>query len=412
MKRSKKENKKNSNNKTKIIKIIVLILSIILIGELIYMGALSYKQDKNNTYYTFINGLVSTDKGFVGVGNSDFKHGKSHKKQEYSKALLNVYNEDFRVKKEIMLDTGYSSYYNDIISVDDGFIAVGAIEMTKYHNENNGSEGLIVKYDKNYKQVFRKNFKILGNTEFTKVKALSDGNFIVVGKSLYEKDVIGNHNTGGAIVVKFDKNAKEISRANYKGPYKGIFTDILVDTDGYAVVGSINDSVGVLMKYDENLKEKWHYHYSYTDTLGFTSVDKIDNNYILTGTKLDSKNKLDYYKASLVIVNNDGKKVKEVTYKGSNFTVFNDLLIDKDNITVVGVTGIKGKNTVTDGIIVTYNKNYEVTKEEKLSYSNNESYNKIYNFNNKKYLLGYTNSKIKGIKSNGKDYFPVIKELN
>ena len=412
MKKGKKENKKNSNNKIKIIKIIVLILSIILVGELIYMGALSYKQDKNNIYYTFINGLVSTDKGFVGVGNSDFKHGKSHNKQDYSKALLNVYNKDFRVKKEIMLDLGNNSYYNDIVSVDDGFIAVGAIEMNNYHTENNGSEGLIVKYDKNYKQVFRKNFKILGNTEFTKIKVLSNGDFIVVGKSNYEKDVLGNHNTGGAIVVKFDKNAKEISRANYKGPYKAIFTDILVDTDGYAVVGSINDSVGVLMKYDENLKEKWHYHYSYTDKLGFTSINKIDDNYILTGTKLDNKNKLDYYKASLVIVNNKGKKVKEVTYKGSNFTVFNDLLIDKDNIVVVGVTGIKGENTVTDGIVVTYNKNYEVIKDEKLSYSNSESYNKIYSFNNKKYLLGYTNSKIKGIKSNGKDYFPVIKELN
>ena len=87
-------------------------------------------------------------------------------------------------------------------------------------------------------------------------------------------------------------------------------------------------------------------------------------------------------------------------------------MIDKDNITVVGVTGIKGKNIATDGVVVTYNKNYEVIKDEKFSYSNNESYNKIYNINNKKYLLGYTNSKIKGIKSNGKDYFPVIKELN
>lgn len=408
-----KRSKKNINKKIKIIKIIVLILSIILVGELIYMGALSYKQNKNNTYYTFINGLVSTDKGFVGVGNSDFKYGKSHKKQFYSKALLNVYNKDFKVKKEIMLDLGNNSYYNDIVSVDDGFIAVGAIEMNDNHTENGASEGLIVKYDKNYKQVFRKNFKILGNTEFTKVKALSDGSFVVVGKSIYEKDVIGNHTTGGAIVVKFDKDGKEITRANYKGPFKGIFTDILVDTDGYAVVGSINDSTAVLIKYDENLKEKWHYHYSYTDTLGFTSINKIDDNYILTGTKLDSKDKLDYYKASLVIVNNNGKKIKEITYKSSNFTVFNDLLIDKDNnITVVGVTGIKGKNTVTDGIIVTYNKDYEVTKEEKLSYSNNESYNKIYNFNNKKYILGYTNSKIKGIKSNGKDYFPIIKELN
>jgi hypothetical protein len=408
-----KRSKKNINKKIKIIKIIVLILSIILVGELIYMGALSYKQNKNNTYYTFINGLVSTDKGFVGVGNSDFKYGKSHKKQSYSKALLNVYNKDFKVKKEIMLDLGNNSYYNDIVSVDDGFIAVGAIEMNDNHTENGASEGLIIKYDKNYKQVFRKNFKILGNTEFTKVKALSDGSFVVVGKSIYEKDVIGNHTTGGAIVVKFDKDGKEISRANYKGPFKGIFTDILVDTDGYAVVGSINDSTAVLIKYDENLKEKWHYHYSYTDTLGFTSINKIDDNYILTGTKLDNKDKLDYYKASLVIVNNNGKKVKEITYKASNFTVFNDLLIDKDNnITVVGVTGIKGENTVTDGIIVTYNKDYEVTKEEKLSYSNNESYNKIYNLNNKKYILGYTNSKIKGIKSNGKDYFPIIKELN
>ena len=274
--------KKNSNklNKNKLIKIIVLVLSIVLVFELIYMGALSYRNDKSNTYYTFINGLISNGDGFIGVGNSDFKHSKGYKKQDYSKALLNVYDSDFKVSKEVMLGLGYNSFYNDVVKVDDGFIAVGAIEMTEYHNENNGREGLIVKYDKDYNLVYRKNFKILGNTEFTKVKSLSDGSFICVGKSVYENDVIGNHDTGGAIIVKFDKDGNELSRANYKGPYDGIFTDLLIEDDSYIVVGSISDTVGVIIKYDANLKEKWHYHYYYTDSLGFTSINKLDDNYI------------------------------------------------------------------------------------------------------------------------------------
>ena len=134
--------------------------------------------------------------------------------------------------------------------------------------------------------------------------------------------------------------------------------------------------------------------------------------FILTGSKLDAKDKTDYYKASLVVVDKNGKKVNEVTYKEDNITRFNNLLVDKDKITVVGVTGRKVDNQViSDGLVVSYDKNLKVLDSEKFSYSNNDSYNNIYSFKNGKYLLGFTNSKVHGIKSNGKDYFPVIMEL-
>ena len=113
-----------------------------------------------------------------------------------------------------------------------------------------------------------------------------------------------------------------------------------------------------------------------------------------------------------MVIDKNGKKVNEVTYKEDNITRFNNLLVDKDKITVVGVTGRKVDNQViSDGLVVSYDKNLKVLDSEKFSYSNNDSYNNIYSFKNGKYLLGFTNSKVRGIKSNGKDYFPVIMEL-
>ena len=403
--------KKNVNKRSKIVKIAIFVLLFILIGELIYMGAIKYKRDNNSVYYTFINSIIY-DSSYIGVGNSDFRYGKSNGLQNYSKALVNVYNDSFKVNKEVMLSEGYGSFYNDIAKYDNGYIAVGAIEMTKEHNENKAGEGLIVKYDRDFNQVSRKNFKILNDTEFTKVRVLSDGSYIVIGTSVYESGRIGNHTTGGAIIVKFDKNDKEVFRANYTGPQAGIFTDILVLNDGYVVCGSIYNRTGVVVKYSLDGKKLWNYHYSYTDSVGFTSINKFGDNFILTGSKLDAKDKTDYYKASLVVVDKNGKKVNEVTYKEDNITRFNNLLVDKDKITVVGVTGRKVDNQViSDGLVVSYDKNLKVLDSEKFSFSNNDSYNNIYSFKNGKYLLGFTNSKVRGMKSNGKDYFPVIMEL-
>ena len=73
----------------------------------------------------------------------------------------------------------------------------------------------------------------------------------------------------------------------------------------------------------------------------------ISNNYDVVATSDDANNLItlcEKYNPDIVLTdictkNNsngiiNGKKIKEVTYKGDNFTVFNDLLIDFFNIPV------------------------------------------------------------------------------
>ena len=159
-----------SKKQKKIFKIIIISLAVFLIGELIFFGIRYYNNRKENTFYSIVSGAIITEKGYIGAGLSDYRYSDFNEYDGgYQKPTIFV-NENNKVINEISLDLGYNGFYNDIVETKDGYIAVGGIEMTKDQNKNMESEGIIVKYDKKFKLVWRENFNILGQTEFTKVK--------------------------------------------------------------------------------------------------------------------------------------------------------------------------------------------------------------------------------------------------
>ena len=403
-----------SNKQKKVFRTIIISLIILLVVEVIYFGIRIYHIRKVSTFYDVVNSaIIKDDSNYIGAGFSDYRYSKFNKYDKgYEKATI-VKVKDNKVVKEIGLLKGYNARYNDIIETDDGYIAVGKIEMTKEQNKEKMSEGLIVKYDKNFKVLWRQNLSILEKTELNKVK-LDGSDIVVVGSSIYSDGYIGNHTTGGAILLKYDKNGKEKLRVNYGGPYTGAFNDLIVEKDSYVAAGLGKSNSGIVIKYDKNGKKLSTGSFGYTDKTGINAIAKMGNNYVAATTKVVNPKKLTNYSAALVLFSDKLDIVDSAKYNNQNINYFNDIKVDKDNnIYACGYTGnVKDKTVLSDAIIVKYDKDLYEKQSDVLKGNKNDFYSHIYLNDNNIYALGYSNSKLKEYKVNGYDYSKVLKKYN
>ena len=400
-----------SNKQKKIFKTIIIALAIILIGEIIYFGIRYYNGRKNSTYYSVINNaIVENEKNYVGAGFSDYKQSKYNDYEDgLNKATIFNYK-DGKITKEVGFKKGYNSYFNDIIKVKDGYLAVGSIEMTKKQKEDGLSEGLLIKYDKNFNFKWRKNIRGIGKTELLKIKQDGD-DFVIVGTSVYGEGCMGNHTTGGGILIKINENGEEIMRVNNGGPFYGRFNDVLIENNSYVVVGLGKANSGIIIKYTKDGEKVWTGSYGYTDKNGINSITKLGNKYITATTKLVNP-KEPNMSAALVVFNKNGKKVDDVKYNSQSINYFGDVETLNDSIIAVGYTGKGTTKIKTDAIIVKYDKDLYEEETNTLKGDNNEYYNNIYIKDNKIITLGYSNSKSKEYKINGYDYLPITKTYN
>ena len=403
-----------SEKQKKIFKIIVIALAVILVAEIIYFGFRYYKIRKENTYYTVVNSLILTDDGYTGAGLSDYRYSDFNEFDGgYQKATIFV-NKDDEVKKEVTVDLGYNSFFNDIVKTSDGYVAVGAIEMTKEQAKEKTNEGLIIKYDKNFKEVWRKNVNEIGKTELFKVKLDKDENIIIAGTSIYGSGYMGNHQTGGGMLFKYDKDGKELFRVNNGGPYQGRFNDVIVEDDGYVVAGLGKANSGIIIKYNTKGKKVWSSSYGYTDEKGIMAIDKLGNKYIAATTKVVSKDDLSNYQAALVMFDKNGKKIDDAKYNNNKVNGFVDVEVIDDMIIACGYTGKKVNNQLkSDAVVVKYDKDLYEEKSDIIKGENNDFYSAINVKDDDIYLLGYSNSKLEEFDNlNGYDYFPIIKEYD
>ena len=400
-----------SNKQKKIFKTIIIVLAIILIGEIIYFGIRYYNGRKNSTYYSVINNaIVENEKNYVGAGFSDYKQSKYNDYEDgLNKATIFNYK-DGKITKEVGFKKGYNSYFNDIIKVKDGYLAVGSIEMTKKQKEDGLSEGLLIKYDKNFNFKWRKNIRGIGKTELLKIKQDGD-DFVIVGTSVYGEGYMGNHTTGGGILIKINENGEELMRVNNGGPFYGRFNDVLIENNSYVVVGLGKANSGIIIKYTKAGEKVWTGSYGYTDKNGINSITKLGNKYITATTKLVNP-KEPNMSAALVVFNKNGKKVDDVKYNSQSINYFGDVETLNDSIIAVGYTGKGTTKIKTDAIIVKYDKDLYEEETNTLKGDNNEYYNNIYIKDNKIIALGYSNSKSKEYKINGYDYLPITKTYN
>ena len=354
----KKNRKKRINtDQKKIVKwlrvIIVLCIAIIVI-ELGYIGLTYYNRSQSIIYSDTLNSFDEVSSGYIVVGNSDFKNSEFNSYQEeYNKAKFAKYNDDFEVEFESAYTKGFGSYFSDVIEYKDGYIAVGGAQYDEQQVEDNATDGLIVLYDKNGKQVDTKSVQIVGDTTFNKVLLVDDG-FIVVGQSILQNMVIGNNPDGGALMIKYDFDLNEEWRVNYGGSKSGNFNDAIIDGNYIYLVGKDATRYGLIAKYTLDGEKVYTKTYEYTDTVGFSSIVKVGDELFVAGSKtinIDAEDEDKVTEGLIVKYDSDGNVLDEVTLSRNNAARFNKIISDGDDLIVVGHTYKKDEEKSTD----TYN---------------------------------------------------------
>ena len=413
MKKNKKELKVEQKKLVKWLRVIIVLCIAIIVIEACYIGLSYYNRTKSIVYTDTLNSFKEIDDGYLVVGNSDFKNSEFNSyEKDYNKAKFAKYNSDFEVEFESAYTKGYSSYFSDVIEYNDGFIAVGGAQYDEQQVEDNATDGLIVLYDKNGKQVDTKSVQIAGDTTFNKVLLVDDG-FIVVGQSILQNMVIGNDPDGGALIIKYDFDLKEQWRANYGGSKSAIFNDAVIDGDYLYLVGKDATRYGMIAKYTLDGEQVFVKSYEYTDTVGFSSIVKVGDEFFVAGSKtinIDAKDEDKVTEGLILKYDSDGNVLDEVTFSRNNAARFNKIVNDGDDLIVVGHTYKKDEEKSTDtynyldyrGIIVKYNTDLEKKANNKENGSGVDYFSDVI-VTDDGYLVGGASSS-KELGSNNKDY--------
>ena len=413
MKKNKKELKVEQKRLVKWLRVIIVLCIAIIVIEAGYIGISYYNRTKSIVYTDTLNSFKEIDDGYLVVGNSDFKNSEFNSYQKnYNKAKFSKYNSDFEVEFESAYTKGYSSYFSDVIEYKDGYIAVGGAQYDEQQVSDNATDGLIVLYDKNGKQVDTKSVQIAGDTTFNKVLLVDDG-FIVVGQSILQNMVIGNDPDGGALIIKYDFDLKEQWRANYGGSKSAIFNDAVIDGDYLYLVGKDATRYGMIAKYTLDGEQVFVKSYEYTDTVGFSSVVKVGDEFFVAGSKtinIDAKDEDKVTEGLVLKYNSDGEVLDEVTFSRNNAARFNKIVNDGDDLIVVGHTYKKDEEKSTDtynyldyrGIIVKFNTDLEKKANNKENGSGVDYFSDVI-VTDDGYLVGGVSSS-KELGSNNKDY--------
>ena len=426
----------------KVVKIFLIICLSIVIIELISMYIIHLKRDNENVFIDTLNSINLYDNYYIASGSSNFKysHYNSMKTYEYKdldnslkkvykeQAKLVKYDEELNVVFESTFDSSYDSCFNDAIVYDNYIYAVGNYVYDESQINLKTKDGLLAKYDLDGKIIWSKNYQVLGDTKFKKVIAVEDG-IIVVGQSIYENMEIGNHPTGGGIIVKYDFDGNILWINNFGGNKSGIFNDIIKLDDGYICVGKDALNYGMIVKFSLNGERIWTKNYENTDQIGMNSVKLKDNKLYIAGSFNSSKEKdsegksLYQYDAAIFVYDLDGNLLDIYSIGGNDLDRFNSVITLDKSIIAIGYTMSKDikinnlnyNDKMSEGMIVEFSYDGKIINKEVYSGQKNETLNDIIlsspskenliNKTNNYIVVGYTNSKRGIFNGNNKDYF-------
>lgn len=436
---SKKTNSSKNNSKLKkqtiiipkkwVIGIVVLCVTIIL-AETVYFIYHKIDIEHNTIYYDSLNSVSIDNMDIVLVGSSNFRYSKYYGYTNgLEKAKLIKYNSNGEILFEKMYDKGINTTFSSVISVSDGYVVVGSGEFSEQEQQDGGREALIIKYSKDGNIIWEKYYQVVTNTRFNKVIETVDG-YIAIGQSIYANMEMGNHTTGGGIIVKYDKDGNEIWHNNHGGMKSGNFNDVVEVNGNFYVVGKDATDSANLVKFNNYGEYQWHKNYSYTDEIGFTGIAYLDQSLYVVGAKKilpegtgDEDNRdTTNTDALLVKYDLDGNIIFEKSFGGSNYERYNSILTYRNDLYIVGHTtstdaGLKinTDGELMTGILVRYDSNGNILKKESLGGSNNDNLTDIVTDGVSLYISAYSNSKdgnITTAKNNGKDYFGKMIKLD
>ena len=413
--------------KKKIKGIVFVCLAIIFI-ELIIMLVVKISRERKLDRINIVNDLVKVDDGYIAVGVSDFHDSesisevlyeytdeKTGKKQDIiaTQSRIAKYDNNMKLVWENTYPNKYDSTFYSVVKTSDGYIAVGSLVKEYKQIDLNTRTALIVKYDLNGKKLWDYTYEVLSDTEFYKI--INDGdNFVVVGQSIYENFEMGTHITGGGIIVRYDKDGKELAHNNYGGNKSGLFNDVIKVDDGYIVCGKDAANYGIVVKFnkDFNRDEKdlkliskkvaWQRTYANTDNYGFKSMIIHDNKIYAVGA-INTSNEKDAednpifkYVAGFVVYDINGKYVNKVLMGEDVYNEFNSVIEIDNKLYLSTLLDLdKAKETkIQKSALIQYDiEKNEFTDTYKFPGNKNFVVNKLINIDNKIMYIGSSNNK-------------------
>ena len=217
-----------------------------------------------------------------------------------------------------------------------------------------------------------------------------DKGYVAVGSNnnnekYYEKAKITKYN---------DKKEKVFGKLYNKG-YNGVFFDVILDQDENLIaVGSFESSekdhlegrrIGLIVKYDKDGNLLYENTFKVLDNTKFTSVEVMDDSYIVTGQSIYSDMKVGFSSDGGAFVMKYDKELKliwKINYGDSKSSSYNDVAIYKNNIYVVGVT----ENNI--GIISKYNDKGKLLDTSKYKYTDDLGFTGIVCYDKHFYVTG------------------------
>ena len=428
-------------NKLKLLKRVIIACSIIVIVEVALMVGIKVSREKKINRIDMICHVEKIENGYLGVGMSDFHNSKYVKEKYYdyegsriiqTLAKIVRYDDNFNVIWESSLNTDFDATFYDAIETNDGYVAVGSKIKNRDGIKDNVREAIIVKYNKEGKVVWNKTYEVLSDTEFYRIIDDGDGNFVVVGQSIYENMEMGYHIIGGGIIVRYDKDGTMLAHNNYGGNHSGSFNDIIKVDDGYIVCGKDAINYGIIVKFkkdfdrdekDTNLITKkimWQRTYSNTDEKGFTSMAQYNDKLYIAGAinvsnEKDEKGQTKFkYDAGIVVYNINGKYIGKYTLGEDVHHRINDIVVNDNKLSVLINLDVDSysKGGIQNAMIMHYQLTDDITKIgnnfiSKKTYQSEHNYilNELKYIGNKMMVVGSTDDNC-GIY--GCDYKPVI----
>jgi len=415
---------------TKIILISLCVCIVIIVVEGLLV--LSHKRQLENSqvFYERYTGVSVDSTSAVISGTTDIKETMFDTNiKDNSRGIITKYDNKGNIEFQNTYEKGIATAFNSVITVEDGYIVVGSGIFSEEEKNNEGQEAIIIKYSKDGEIVWEKYYHVLTNTIFNKVIEVSDG-YIAVGQSIYANLEVGNHTTGGAIIVKYDFNGNEVWHNNHGGTKSGNFNDVVEVNGSLYAVGKDGTDWGNLVKFTKDGKYEWHKNYSYTDGSGFMGITSLGDYLYVVGSKkiIDSKlgdnddRSATNTDAVFIKYDLEGNIVFEKTFGGSSYERYNSIIAYHNNFYIVGHlcsddAGLKitsKESNIMTGLIVRYDINGNILKKEVFGGSKNDNLTDINTDGISFYAVGYSNSKDGNISSgsNGKDYLGKLLKLN
>ena len=226
------------------------------------------KEKKVDTFIETFNSIIVTDDGYAAVGSNN------RNDNAYEKASISFFDSSRNKTMEKIYNKGYNSTFYDIVYDGDGYVTVGSFESSKKELEKSSRTALFVKYDKDGNIVFENDFQLIGDSYYSSV-GVSDGNYYVCGSS-YNVD----KSSFEAIIVKYDKDGQEVWR-KYFDASDSRYVDLEYYNGAIYLVGNAG-STGILSKYDLDGNNVFT---TYSEKSKFNSLNIVNDSLYIVGQK-------------------------------------------------------------------------------------------------------------------------------